>query len=416
MAERHSQGPLILVPKNDLLTRLSVLAMSARYDNSCSSSGGRRETHPYGLGNSHLSGICHTFSADGRCVSLLKILMTNVCTNDCTYCLNRVSNDVPRAMLTPEEIATITVEFYRRNYIEGLFLSSGVYCHPDVTMELMIRAVKILRHEYRFHGYIHLKLIPGASRELIEEAFLLADRVSANIEFPTETSLRRLSPQKTLSELQRPLQIVREIYQERNRKAPASTQVIVGATPDSDKTLLSFSETLYRKRLVRRVYYSAYIPVNRDETLPALSEPPLLREHRLYQADWLLRFYGFTTEDLFEEGEYLPLDTDPKTAWALRHPELFPVEVTTAPYEELIRVPGIGPISGKRILQARRYGTLSEEVLKKLGVVLKRARYFITVQGKPLVILSSSQRKALETRQLSLFPELLEKPYVSSGL
>ncbi|MEN3185879.1 MAG: putative DNA modification/repair radical SAM protein [Atribacterota bacterium] len=416
MAEARSQGPLILVPKSDLLTRLSVLAMSARYDNSCSSSGGRRETHPYGLGNSHLSGICHTFSADGRCVSLLKILMTNFCVNDCKYCLNRVSNDVPRAMLTPEEIATITVEFYRRNYIEGLFLSSGMHRHPDATMELMIRAVKILRQAYRFHGYIHLKLIPGTSRELIEEAFLLADRVSTNIEFPTETSLRRLSPQKTLPELYRPLQIVREIYRERTRKAPASTQMIVGATPDTDRTMLSFAEVLYHKRFVRRVYYSAYIPVNQDETLPALVEPPFLREHRLYQADWLLRFYGFTTEDLFEEGEYLSLDTDPKIAWALRHPELFPVEVTTASYQKLIRVPGIGPVSGKRILQARRYGTLSEGVLQKLGVVLKRARYFLTLRGKPLVTLSGSRRKALETRQLSLFPELMEIPHVSGHL
>lgn len=391
--------------KPDLLTRLSILSMSAKYDNSCSSSGGKRETHPYGIGNSYLSGICHTWSSDGRCVSLLKILMTNFCINNCKYCINRRQNDVPRAILTPEEIANLTLEFYRRNYIEGLFLSSGIYRNPDYTMELMIKAAKILRYKYYFNGYIHLKLIPGASRELIEEAFKVADRVSSNLELPTEESLKKLAPDKSFIKLYQPLQVIRDIYEEKQLKAPASTQIIIGATPDTDKTILSVSEKLYREKMVRRVYYSAYIPVNKDKDLPDIKNPPFLREHRLYQADWLLRFYGFKLDELFENSENLSLEIDPKLAWALRHLENFPIELTKADYYELIRIPGIGPVSAKKIIQARKYGELSPESLKKLGIPLKRAKYFITIKGKSLLQLNKKEINLFKEKQLELFPK-----------
>ncbi|MCS7164384.1 MAG: putative DNA modification/repair radical SAM protein [Thermodesulfovibrio sp.] len=387
----------------DILQRLSILSASARYDNSCSSSGGKREVHPYGIGNSHLSGICHSWSSDGRCISLLKILMTNYCLNNCKYCINRSVNDVPRAILTPKEIADLTLEFYRRNYIEGLFLSSGIYKNSDYTMELMLKAVKILRFKYYFSGYIHLKLIPGASTELVKEAFRLADRVSSNIELPTEESLRRLAPEKSFSELYKPLKIVREIYDEKRLKAPASTQIIVGATPDTDKKILKLANSLYENKIVRRVYYSAYIPVNKDSDLPAILEPPFLREHRLYQADWLLRFYGFKLDEIFEEDENLSLRIDPKLAWALRHLEFFPVEITKADYYELVRVPGIGPTSAKRIIKIRKNSEISETTLKKLGIPLKRAKYFITIKGKPLA--KFSQIKDLNQENLCLFSE-----------
>ncbi len=402
-------SPQVLT-KKDLLSKLSILAISARYDNSCSSSGARRESHPYGLGNTHLSGICHTWSADGRCISLLKILMTNICINDCKYCVNRIKNDVPRAILTPEEIAYLTVEFYRRNYIEGLFLSSGIIKDPDYTMELMLRAVKLLRKKYYFNGYIHLKLIPGASRELVAEAFLLADRVSSNLEIAKEENLKRLAPQKSFSLLYTPLRIVRELYKEKNLKTPASTQLIVGATPETDKDILSLAKELYQKKLVRRVYYSAYIPVNEDKDLPAINEPPFLREHRLYQADWLLRFYGFSLEELFAEEEFLSLEMDPKLAWSLRNLHFFPIELTKADYWELVRVPGIGPVSAKKIIRARKEGPLTEESLKKLGIPLKRAKYFITLRGKPLFKTTKFSKKIIKNQlvetQLNLFKEL----------
>ncbi|MDW7999118.1 MAG: putative DNA modification/repair radical SAM protein [Thermodesulfovibrio sp.] len=389
----------------DIFEKLSILSMSARYDNSCSSSGGRRETHPHGLGKSHLGGICHSWSSDGRCVSLLKILMTNYCINNCKYCINRLKNDVPRTALSPKEIADLTIEFYRRNYIEGLFLSSGVFRNPDYTMELMLKAIKILRFKYHFNGYIHLKLIPGSSDELVKEAFGLADRVSSNLELPTEESLKKLAPDKTLFELYKPLKIVREVYSERKLKAPASTQVIVGATPDTDKTIIKLANDLYKDKMVRRVYYSAYIPVNEDSDLPALVEPPFLREHRLYQADWLLRFYGFNLDEIFEESENLSLNIDPKLAWALRHLEFFPVEITNADYYELLRVPGIGPASAKKIMKARKFCELSDTILKKLGISLKRAKYFITIRGKPLVKISQSLDKSQRERNLFLFHE-----------
>ncbi len=394
------------MPKNikkDLLSRLNILSISARYDNSCSSSYGKRETYPYDISNSYLSGICRTWLSNGRYISLLKILMTNFCINNCKYCINRRQNDIPRAILTPKEIADITIEFYKKNYIDGLFLSSGIYRDPDYTMDLMIRAVKILRYKYHFNRYIHLKLIPGASRELIEEAFRVADRVSSNLEFATEESLKKLAPDKSFVKVYQPLKIVREIYEEKGLKAPASTQIIIGATPDTDKTILSVSEKLYHKRMVRRVYYSAYISINKDKDLPLIEKPPFLREHRLYQADWLIRFYGFKLEELFEDSENLPLEIDPKLAWALRHLEFFPLELTKADYYELIRVPGIGPILAMKIIQARKYGELSIESLKKLGVPLKKAKYFITIKGKTPLGLTKKETRFFEERQLNLF-------------
>ncbi len=389
----------ILQKKKDLLSKLNILSASAKYDNSCSSSGSKRETPVYGVGSGYLNGIYYTWRSDGRCVPLLKILMTNYCINNCKYCINRRINDVPRAIFTPEEIAYLTVELYRRNYIEGLFLSSGIYKTPDDTMELMLRAVHILRKKYDFKGYIHLKLIPGASPELIASALKLADRVSSNLELPTEESLKKLAPEKSIPLLLNPLKLIRELYENKEVKAPASTQLIIGATPDSDKVILTLAQRLYTQKMVRRVYYSAYIPVNKDPDLPAIKKPPLLREHRLYQADWLLRFYGFQLDELFQEEENLDLKVDPKLSWAIRNLHFFPVEITKADYWELIRVPGIGPISAKKILQARKYGVLSEETLKNLGISLKRAKYFITLRGKPLV----KFKKDFTYKQIELF-------------
>ncbi|PMP97729.1 MAG: putative DNA modification/repair radical SAM protein [Thermodesulfobacterium geofontis] len=389
----------ILQKKKDLLSKLNILSASAKYDNSCSSSGSKRETPVYGVGSGYLNGIYYTWRSDGRCVSLLKILMTNYCINNCKYCINRRINDVPRAIFTPEEIAYLTVKLYRRNYIEGLFLSSGIYKTPDDTMELMLRAVHILRKKYDFKGYIHLKLIPGASPELIASALKLADRVSSNLELPTEESLKKLAPEKSIPLLLNPLKLIRELYENKEVKAPASTQLIIGATPDSDKVILTLAQRLYTQKMVRRVYYSAYIPVNKDPDLPAIKKPPLLREHRLYQADWLLRFYGFQLDELFQEEENLDLKVDPKLSWAIRNLHFFPVEITKADYWELIRVPGIGPISAKKILQARKYGVLSEKTLKNLGISLKRAKYFITLRGKPLV----KFKKDFTYKQIELF-------------
>lgn len=402
-----TKGFQILKSNKELFEKLKILAISASYDNSCSSSGSRRETPAYGIEKGPLSVIYHTWTADGRCVPLLKILLTNICRNSCKYCINRRDNDLPRVSFTPEEIAKLTIEFYRKNYIEGLFLSSGIYRTPDDTMELMLKAVKILRKRYHFSGYIHLKLIPGLSKELIKEALSLADRVSINLELPTEASLKVLAPEKSFSLLLEPLREVRELYENKMVKAPASTQIIIGASPDTDKTILSLAKTLYNKKMVRRVYYSAYIPVNRDPALPAIEEPPFLREHRLYQADWLLRFYGFDLDEIFEVSENLDLRFDPKLAWALRNLHFFPVEITKAEYLELLRVPGIGPTSAKRIIEARKYGPLSEEVLKNLGVPLKRAKYFICINGKSLI--THKEEKSLEKKQLSLFYEFRNK-------
>ncbi|MBR2929149.1 MAG: putative DNA modification/repair radical SAM protein [Oscillospiraceae bacterium] len=382
----------------ELLDKLTILADAAKYDAACTSSGVRRGSRPGMIGNtsSSLAGCCHSFSADGRCITLLKVLMTNYCVYDCKYCVNRCTNDVPRAAFTPRELAELTIGFYRRNYIEGLFLSSGVVGSPDNTMELMIRALRILRQEYRFNGYIHAKAIPGASPELVTQLGLLADRLSVNIEMPSEASLQTLCPNKTKSAILRPMGQIRQECMENKealakyRHAPTfapagqSTQMIVGASGESDRHILRLSQSLYDRYRLKRVFFSAYVPVVEHALLPSRdTKPPLLREHRLYQADWLLRFYGFRAEELLDEDEpnFNPL-LDPKCCWALNHLEQFPVEVNTADYEMLLRVPGIGVVSAKRILVNRRVASLGFDELKRLGVVLKRARYFITCRGK----------------------------------
>ena len=380
----------------ELGEKLEILADSAKYDVACTSSGVDRPGQRGSLGSCAAAGICHAFTPDGRCVSLLKVLYSNACSYDCRYCVNRRSNDRPRATFTPRELAGLTIGFYRRNYIEGLFLSSAVLGTPDRTMELMIEALRILREEYHFNGYIHAKTIPGADPLLVERIGLLSDRLSVNIELPSENSLLRLAPDKKKSAILRPMgQIAVKSAESRRqlavyKRAPAfapagqSTQMIIGATPESDRHILDLTEALYKKYALKRVFFSAYLPVVEDERLPALStRPPLLREHRLYQADWLLRYYHFSARELLSEAEpnfdpYL----DPKCTWALRHPEFFPVEVNTAAREELLRVPGIGPKSALRIVQARRMQRLGMAELKRIGVVLKRAQYFITCGGR----------------------------------
>lgn len=371
--------------KKDIYAKMNILADSAKYDVSCSSSGSESNYKTGELGATHNSGICHTFTADGRCVSLLKVLLTNFCLYDCAYCINRVSNDIPRAAFSPRELADLTINFYKRNYIEGLFLSSGIIESEDHTTELMLRVLKILRHEYKFNGYIHVKLIPGASAGLIEEVTKLATRVSANIELPSNKSLALLAPNKTKEKILQPLKVARDISLERTNKPIAmSTQLIVGASPESDFEILKLSSVLYEKALLKRVYYSAYIPVNESKNLPAIiTAPPLLREHRLYQADWLLRFYGFSYDEIVsEDAPDLDEAIDPKTQWALRNLQHFPIEINKASKEELIRIPGIGVRSAHKIIKARRFKRLKHEDLLALKISLKRARYFILCDGK----------------------------------
>lgn len=381
----------------DMFEKLKILGESAKYDASCTSSGvSRQGGGSDGIGNAFYGGLCHSFAADGRCISLLKILMTNFCLFDCKYCVNRRSNDVPRARFTPDEIADLTINFYRRNYIEGLFLSSGIIQSPDYTCEQMIEAISILRNKYKFYGYIHAKAIPGADPELINRLGTLADRISVNIELPSQKSLNALAPDKSKNSILLPMgHITKKIqqnsyeivkYKAAPKFAPAgqSTQMIIGATPDTDFQILRLSEAMYGKYRLKRIFYSAYIPVGDQKLLPpAGTKPPLLREHRLYQADWLLRFYGFKAEEILDEQhqDFNPL-LDPKCNWALHHPEVFPVEVNKAPYETLLRVPGIGVKSAKRITLARRQSKLDYPDLGKLGVVLKRAVYFILCCGK----------------------------------
>ena len=382
----------------DIGEKLTILTDAAKYDAACTSSGGRRGSRKGYIGNTSaaVAGGCHSWSADGRCVTLLKVLMTNCCIYDCKYCVNRCSNDTRRAIFTPEELAELTIQFYRRNYIEGLFLSSGVLVSHDYTTERMIRCLSILRERYRFNGYIHAKAIPGTSPELVEQLGLLADRLSVNIELPSEAGLKALAPNKTREAIFRPMGQIQTAltenrealvkYRHAPKFAPAgqSTQMIVGATGDSDRHILQLTQGLYRRYGLKRVFFSAYVPVVEHSLLPALdTKPPLLREHRLYQADWLLRFYGFQAEELLEEDQpnFNPL-VDPKCSWALCHPEFFPVEVNRADYETLLRVPGIGVTSAKRILVSRRGGRLRHEDLKKLGVVMKRAQYFILCDGR----------------------------------
>lgn len=416
----------------DVLEKLTILTDAAKYDAACTSSGGNRTAKKGYIGNTSpaSAGCCHTFSADGRCVTLLKVLMTNCCVFDCKYCVNRRSNDTKRTAFTPEELAELTVSFYRRNYIEGLFLSSGVLRSPDNTTELMIRTLWLLRERHRFNGYIHAKAIPGTSPELIERLGFLADRLSVNIELPSETGLNRLAPDKSKKAILAPMRQI----QNRNRQsreelvkfrhaprfAPAgqSTQLIVGATQDSDFQILRLTEGLYRQYHLKRVFYSAYVPVVEHALLPAKDiKPPLLREHRLYQADWLLRFYGFRAEELLDP-EHPDFDTrvDPKCSWALAHLEFFPVEVNTADYETLLRIPGVGVTSAKRILSARRAGPLHIENLRKLGVVMKRAQYFLTASGKGAGGLHYSQDRLLRDLIAAEQPLLPEQECVQLSL
>ena len=381
----------------DLMKKLTILSDAAKYDAACTSSGLDRAARPGMTGSATAAGCCHTFSADGRCVTLLKVLFTNVCVYDCQYCVNRRSNDVPRAAFSPRELAELTIAFYRRNYIEGLFLSSAVAVSPDRTTELMIEALRLLREEYGFWGYIHAKAIPGADPLLTRRLGLLADRLSVNIELPSEEGLSRLAPDKKKNAILGPMALIRDEaqssrqelvkYRHAPRFAPAgqSTQMIIGATPDSDRQIMLLTQGLYRRYQLKRVFFSAYMPVSDSALLPARGDykPPLLREHRLYQADWLLRFYRFEAEELLDDAHpnFNPL-VDPKCSWALSHMERFPVEVNKADYETLLRVPGIGVTSARRILTARRCGPLTFEGLKKLRVVLKRAQYFITCSGR----------------------------------
>lgn len=393
------------------MEKLEILTASAKYDVACTSSGSDRKGQAGTLGNTSAMGICHSFAADGRCISLLKVLMTNGCVYDCAYCINRKSNPIRRAAFTPEEIADITMQFYRRNYIEGLFLSSGIMRNPDYTTEQLIAALELLRNVYHFNGYIHVKAIPGADEALLSRLGLLADRMSVNIELPSQESLGRLAPDKSKVSILKPMGLITSRIKENRsdivrynhapRFAPAgqSTQMIVGATPDTDYQILNLTEGLYRKYALKRVFFSAYTPVVEDSLLPALdTKPPLLREHRLYQADWLLRFYGFKANELLDEAvpNFNPL-LDPKCSWAVNHREQFPVEINRAPYEMLLRVPGIGVRSAQRIVKARRAGSLDFHALKKLGVVLKRAQFFITCKDKPLEGLKVSEHTLLRS-------------------
>lgn len=421
-----------------LLEKLNILSDAAKYDVACTSSGVDRQNDGNGIGNCAKAGICHSFSADGRCISLLKILFTNECIYDCKYCVNRSGNDVVRTSFTPEEVCTLTMEFYRRNYIEGLFLSSGVLKSPNYTMELLYTVLYKLRHEHNFQGYIHVKAIPGADSRLIQMTGYLADRMSVNIELPTAESLRLLAPHKTRKNILAPMRFVQQMsaenqyeiqtYRHVPKFVPAgqSTQMIIGATPESDYQILHVAESLYKKFDLKRVFYSAFIPVNEDKNLPSVKEqrPPLLREHRLYQADWLLRYYHFEAGELLdEENPNFNAYLDPKCFWALRHLEEFPIEINYAAYDMLLRVPGIGYKSASRIVKARRMGMLDFEDLKKMGVVLKRALYFITCKGKMMYPIRMDEdyitRNLLNTkeklpegadgmsfRQLSLFDDM----------
>lgn len=392
----------------DTTAKLALLADAAKYDVACTSSGIDRDARMGALGNATAAGICHSFSADGRCITLLKVLFTNVCVFDCAYCASRCSNDVPRASFRPRELADLTMEFYRRNYIEGLFLSSGVLKSPDYTTERIIECLRILRGEYGFRGYIHAKAVPGTSSDLLAALGLLADRISVNMELPSSESLALLCPNKTRDSIVSPMRQIREgIAEDRDTRAlmrrdacymaqrrparktrafaPAgqSTQMIIGATPETDFQILNLSSSLYKTMHMKRVFFSAYLSVNEDGRLPQGNAVQLDREHRLYQADWLMRFYKFDAAELVDEGQpFLATDIDPKANWAINHLDRFPIEVNTAPYEELLRVPGIGVRGAKAIVGARRATALGEAELRKLGVAYKRARFFITCRGR----------------------------------
>jgi putative DNA modification/repair radical SAM protein len=413
--------------------KLQILSDAAKYDVSCASSGSRRKNHSKGIGNGMACGICHSFTDDGRCVSLFKILMTNHCIYDCAYCINRRTNDRPRATFTPQEIVDLTIGFYRRNYIEGLFLSSGVIKSPDHTMDRMVLIAKKLRKEENYNGYIHLKAIPGASDSLIHEAGIWADRLSVNMEIPTEPNLKKLAPEKNYPDIISPMGQIRDSilvakeerkkYRKAPRFAPAgqSTQLIVGASPETDRQIILLSSGLYKKQNLKRVYFSGYLPVNEyDKRLPAITRPPLVRENRLYQSDWLMRFYHFKAEEILSEDQpFLDLDVDPKLGYALRNMHLFPVDINKADYEMILRVPGIGVQSAQKIILARKHRRLNFLHLKKLGIVMKRAKYFMTTNELPasfsdwepqqlkrklLSEMNSKFKKSMDT-QLKLFTD-----------
>jgi len=420
--------------KQETIDKIKILAGAAKYDVSCASSGSNRPNTGKGLGNAAPWGICHSFTEDGRCISLLKLMLTNYCMYDCAYCINRKSNDIKRTTFSVSEIVELTIEFYRRNYIEGLFLSSGVIRNPDYTMERMVQVAIDLRVKHNYNGYIHLKSIPGASEELQHKAGLYADRLSVNIEIATENNLKLLAPDKSFRNILYPMTTIKnkitENKEERRkfrnvkRFAPAgqSTQLIIGATPDTDRQILGLAGNLYQSKNLKRVYYSGFIPVNEyDKRLPALSAPPLKRENRLYQADWLFRFYHFKVDEIVNDDfPYLDLEIDPKLSYALRNPWMFPIDINKAPYENILRIPGVGVLSAKKIILARRYGKLNIEQLKKIGVVMKRAKYFITTNElnshgyaglypeKIKLALLSENNKVIQDqikyKQLSLFP------------
>ena len=406
--------------------KLRILSDAAKYDVSCSSSGSSRKNTNNGLGNAAMSGICHSWSADGRCISLLKILMTNYCMYDCKYCINRKGNDIERAILTPDEIVKLTINFYRRNYIEGLFLSSGIIRSADYTMELMITVAKKLRLEEKFNGYIHMKVIPGASRQLINEIGLYVDRVSVNIEFAENSALKLLAPDKKATDISTSMGLIhknlieniedKKIFKSTPSFVPAgqTTQMIIGASGESDYTILNRSENLYKNFNLKRVYYSGYVPVNKSGILVNMDEAvPMIREHRLYQADWLLRFYDFKADEILDEKDpFVDPLLDPKTNWAIKNSHFFPIEINKASYKDLLRVPGIGVTSAKRIVMTRKYSTIRYEHLKKLGIVIKRAKYFIVVNGEFLGFKKENpellrntlmEKEKMVTEQLRLF-------------
>ncbi|MBB6237392.1 putative DNA modification/repair radical SAM protein [Pedobacter sp. AK013] len=411
--------------------KLNILADAAKYDVSCSSSGGTRKNASKGVGDSHASGICHTYTEDGRCVSLLKILLTNHCIYDCLFCVSRKSNDVRRAAFTVDEVVELTMNFYRRNYIEGLFLSSGIFKNADFTMERLLLVVKKLRLEQNYNGYIHLKTIPGASDELIKEAGLYADRMSINLEMPTEAGLKLLAPEKNHEEVIKPLAFVQQQISQftADKKmikhiptfvpAGQSTQMVIGATPESDKDIMYTADTFYKNFSLKRVYYSGYVPISNDTRMPILgTQPPLLRENRLYQTDWLMRFYGFKVQEILNDANpNLDIDIDPKLSWAIRNMQHFPVDINTADYKMILRIPGIGVMSAQKIVQARKFGKLRIDQLKKIGVAYNRAKHFIVYLDSPYqlkdyqgtqikaFILAESQSKYLKTdsNQMILF-------------
>jgi putative DNA modification/repair radical SAM protein len=411
--------------------KLNILADAAKYDVSCSSSGGTRKNDNKGIGNSHTSGICHTYTEDGRCVSLLKILLTNHCIFDCAFCVSRKSNDIERAAFTVEEVVSLTMNFYRRNYIEGLFLSSGIFKNADFTMERLLRVVKKLRLEERFNGYIHLKTIPGASEDMIMEAGLYADRMSINLEMPTESGLKLLAPEKSHGDVIKPLGFVQnQIIRLKDEKkliksvpkfvpAGQSTQMVIGATPETDKEIMQTAASFYKDFSLKRVYYSGYIPISNDNRLPMIgTQPPLIRENRLYQTDWLMRFYGFHVNELLNDANpHLDIDIDPKLSWALRNLQFFPVDINVAAYKMILRIPGIGVTSAQKIIQARKFGKLRIDQLKKIGVAYNRAKFFIKCADTPYqlkdyqntqiksFILADSQSKYIknDVQQLVMF-------------